>query len=83
MSDHLPSSEVTVELDSGPFTMRFGFVPLGEPRYADVPPELEAEPTEGVAELVGARMLAVGNWRGFHVEKRYWPTCETATDNGG
>ena len=62
---------VTVELDHGPFDMHFGYVPRGVPAYGDVPVDLGPCPDEGSAELAGALMLSIGNWRSFTVEKRY------------
>lgn len=62
---------VTVELDGGPFDMHFGYVPRGVPSYEDVPGDLGPCPDEGSAELAGALMLSIGNWRSFTVEKRY------------
>lgn len=63
--------QVTVELDSGPFTMEFCYQPVGMHVYSDVPRRIGTFDTEGAAEMAGARMLAVGNWRSFTVEKRY------------
>lgn len=67
---------VGVELDCGPFDMAFGYVPVGVPTYSDVAPELWPQRTNAEAEMVGARMLAVGNWQSFRIEKRWWPAAE-------
>lgn len=65
---------VTVELDSGPYEATFGYVPIGEPAYSDVPSEGPIQPTENDAERYGFLLLAIGNWRSFRVEKRYLGT---------
>lgn len=67
---------VGVELDSGPVEMAFGYVPVGVPAYSDVAADLWPQPTHAEAEMVGARMLAIGNWRSFRIEKRWWPATE-------
>lgn len=70
-----PTAEyvVAVELDSGLFEMVFEYVPIGVPAFSDVPAEGVPAGTHGQAELTGAHMLWVGNWRSFRVEKRYRP----------
>jgi hypothetical protein len=72
---------VTVELDSGPFEMALAYVPVGEPAYSDVPARLAGLPTYGDAEMVGARMLAVGNWSKFHVEKVFVPAEQSGSSS--
>ena len=62
---------VTVELDSGPYEMEFSYQPVGQPSYSDVPSLIGSFDSENDAELAGARMLAIGNWRSFTVQKRY------------
>lgn len=62
---------VTVELDSGPYEMEFSYQPIGQPRYGDVPSLIGTFDSENDAELAGARMLSIGNWRSFTVQKRY------------
>ncbi len=64
-------SAVTVELDCGPVDMRFTFTPVGDPMFSDVPAEGPRCDTEQEAVLYGARLLALGNWRSFVIEKRY------------
>lgn len=68
--DHLP--RVTMEHDAGPIEVAFGYVPKGDPTYGDVPSELGPCSDEGAAELAGALLVGVGNWRSFTVEKRYY-----------
>lgn len=75
-SEEIGLPVVAVELDCGPIEMAFGYVPVGVPAYSDVAPELWPQPTDAEAEMVGARMLAIGNWRSFRVEKRWWPASE-------
>lgn len=72
-------STVTLEADLGPIDLAFGYCAVGDPTYSDVPRHGPWCPTEGAAEHYGARLLAVGNWRSFTVEKRYFPSPEPAT----
>jgi hypothetical protein len=74
---------VGVELDSGPTDMAFGYVPVGVPAYSDVAPELWPQPSHAAAELVGARMLVIGNWQSFRIEKRWWPAAEWLGGDSG
>lgn len=78
MADH-GDLRVTVELDSGPYEMTFSWQPVGQPAYTDVPALIGTFKSENDAELAGARMLAIGNWRSFHVVKRYAQPSDNAS----
>lgn len=63
---------VTMETDAGPVDLRFGYRAVGDPAYSDVTSEGPWEQTEAEAEVYGAHIVGVGNWRSFTVEKRYF-----------
>lgn len=47
------------------------FIARGEPAFSDVPDAIADHDTYEAAEATGLRMLSVGNWLSFTIEKRY------------
>ena len=71
-SDNVELPRVAMEADIGVIDLAFGYVPKGDPTYSDVPTDLAPCSTESAAEVAGAVMVGIGNWRSFTVEKRYY-----------
>lgn len=63
---------VTIETDAGPVELSFGYAPVGDPAFADMPGQGPWLDTEAEAEQYGAMVVGFGNWRSFTVEKRYF-----------
>lgn len=63
---------VTIEHDAGATTLAFGYQAQADVAYSDVPKASRWFATEAEAEQYGARIVGVGNWRSFTVEKRYF-----------
>lgn len=54
-----------------PENLIVSFCPIGDPVYSDVPKIGMPVATEEQAIEYGARLVKVGNWHSFVVEKRY------------
>lgn len=77
------AGRVMVELDSGPFEAEFFYVPVGQPAYSDVSGTAGQHGTFAAAEMAGFRLLAVGNWQSFTIEKRYAVPSPSARSTDG
>ena len=68
----MTASKVTLELDQGEVTLAFVYAAIGEPVYSDVMPQGPWLDTYEDAEQWGAKLVGIGNWRSFAIEKRYF-----------
>lgn len=72
MADTSDLPVVGIETDMGPVDLAFGYRAIGDPAYSDVPKEGPWCWRDDEATHYGARLVQIGNWRSFTIEKRYF-----------